>query len=91
MIQVIQEKPSIFKSKILKFGSLALCTGTIFFCSNASKPAFAALDLSTEIEKITAVSDTLETIVTAFTSLLVGTGGISAAFQIFRRVLLQNI
>lgn len=87
MIEIIQKK-SFLKSNFLKVSSLALCTGlAFFFCS----PALAEVDLDAEIDKITAVATSLESVVTGFTTVLVGTGGITAAFQVFRRVLLQNV
>ena len=87
MIEIIQKK-SFLKSNFLKVSSLALGTClAFFFCS----PALAEVDLDAEIQKITAVATSLEDVVTGFTTILVGTGGITAAFQVFRRVLLQNV
>lgn len=90
MVKSFQKK-SFLKSNFFKFSPLFFCTGLAFFCSNFSSPAFAAVDLDTEIQKITDVATSLEGVVTGFTTILVGTGGISAAFQVFRRVLLQNV
>ena len=90
MVKSFQKK-SFLKSNFLKFSSLFLCTGLAFFCSNFSSPALAEVDLDGEITKITDVATSLETVVTGFTTILVGTGGITAAFQVFRRVLLQNV
>lgn len=90
MVKSFQNK-SFLKSSFLKFCPLFFCTGLAFFCSNFSNPALAEVDLDAEIQKITDVSASLEGVVTGFTTILVGTGGITAAFQVFRRVLLQNV
>ena len=90
MVKLFQKK-FFLKSNFLKFYSLFLCTGLAFVCSNFSNPALAEVDLDAEIQKITDVATSLEGVVTGFTTILVGTGGITAAFQVFRRVLLQNV
>ncbi len=56
-----------------------------------SLPAKAQLSVDAEIAKVTAVAASLEGVVAGFTTILVGSGGISAAFQIFRRIILQNV
>lgn len=91
MVTFFQKKSSFLKSNFLKFFPLVFSTGLVFCSFSSFNPALAEVDLDAEIQKITDVSASLENVVTGFTTILVGTGGITAAFQVFRRVLLQNV
>ena len=61
------------------------------FASFAS-PAFAVdFVLADEINKVGGIADMLEGMVSSMTNVLAGSGGASAAFQVFRRVILNNL
>ncbi|NES04621.1 MAG: hypothetical protein F6K22_18370 [Okeania sp. SIO2F4] len=80
---------NIMLSKIKKALPVVLLSASIPL--TFTLPAKAQLSVDAEIAKITAVAASLEGVVAGFTTILVGSGGISAAFQIFRRIILQNV
>ena len=67
----------------------AVTVGVVVFGS--PNPVFAQIVIADEINKVGAIGAMLEDMVSSMTNVLAGSGGASAAFQVFRRIILNNL
>ncbi|NET46705.1 hypothetical protein [Okeania sp. SIO2B3] len=74
---------------IFTVGRCAL-TATVFSLATPNV-VLAQLVLADEIAKVGSVAGMLEGMVSSMTTVLAGSGGASAAFQVFRRIILNNL
>lgn len=79
--------PKISKQAIL----IGLSTAAAATVITMSPPAKAQLVIADEVDKVAAIAAMLENMVSSMTNVLAGSGGASAAFQVFRRIILNNL